>query len=139
MFGALPALIRVESGKHQCWWLKRAISVAQGDPNAVVAKSDQVGFAITRHINHKARVLIDAPALVISEVRDHEFRRLECAVAIAQGDPHAVIAKSDEVSLTVPGNIGHKAWMPIDAPALVVSQVRNDELHTLEGAIPIVS
>ena len=28
MFGALPALIRVESGKHQFWWLKRAIAVA---------------------------------------------------------------------------------------------------------------
>jgi hypothetical protein len=83
VFGPLPALTRVESGKHQFWWLKCAISIAQGDPDAVIPKSDQVRFAVTRHINHKARVLIDAPALVISQVRDYETRRLECAVAIA--------------------------------------------------------
>src|SRR5262245_65049883 len=59
VFGHLPTLICVESRKHQFWWLKRAVSIAQGDPNAIIPKPDQVRFAITRHINHKARVLID--------------------------------------------------------------------------------
>jgi hypothetical protein len=49
-----------------------------------------------------------------------------------------VIPKSDDVSLTVSGDIGHKAWMLIHAPALVISQVGNYELHNLEGAISVV-
>src|SRR5579872_3820457 len=138
VLGPIPALGRVESGEHQFRRLKRAVSVAQGDPDSVRAEPDQVRFAVTGHVHHEARVLVDAPAVVISQVRDHEPRRLERAVAIAQGHPHAGIAESDQIGLTVSGDIGHESGVLVDAPALVISQVRDDERHGLEGAIPVV-
>ncbi len=138
VLGPVPALRLVESGEHQFRRRKRAVSVAQGDPNSVRPDSNQVRPAVAGHIQHEARVLIDAPALVISQVHDHESRRLEGAVAIAQGRPHAGIAESDQVGLAVSGDVGHEARMLIDAPALVISQVRDDELDGLEGAIPVV-
>ena len=68
VLGALPALSRVEIGEHQFCRLERAVSIAQGDPDAVVPKSDKVCFAVTGHIRDKARVLVDAPSLVVAQV-----------------------------------------------------------------------
>ncbi len=138
MLGPVPTQSRVEVGEHQFRWLEGAVAVAQGGPHTVVPEPDQVGLPVPRQVHHVARVLIDPPALVVAQVRHHELRRLECAVAVAQGGPHTVAPEADEVRLPVSGDVDHESWMLIDAPALVVPQVRHDEFHSLKGAVPVV-
>ena len=136
--GDLPALARTEFREHQCCRLERAVSIAQGNPDTVIPKSDDVCSPVAGEVGDHSRVLVDAPTLVVAQIGEDELRLLEAAVAIAQGDPHAVGAKAEDVGLAVAGDIGDEARMLIHAPPLVISEVRGREFRRLEGAIPVV-
>ena len=131
-------LRRVESAKNQTRRLEGAVAVAERDPDAGVAEPDDVGLAVSGDVDDEARVLVDAPALIVSEVPDDEPRRLERAVAVAERDPDAGVAEADDVGLAVSGDVGDEAGMPVDAPALVVSEVADDEPHAPESSVAVV-
>src|SRR5439155_156643 len=128
--GDSPALVIVESGENEL----RATAARDGRPDTVVAESNDIGFSISGQVSRKAWLLFDAPALVVAQIVDDQLRRLKAAVAIAQRDPRAVVAEADNVSFAVTGYIGEKARVLIDAPAVVIAQIGNDESHGLEGA-----
>ena len=138
VFGRLPALCRIEALENKFWRLEGAVAVAERNPNAGVAEPNDVGLAVAGDVDDEAGVLVHAPPLVVSEVCNDEFRRLERAVAVADGGPDAGVAEPNDVGLAVAGHVDDEAGVLVHTPALVVSQVPNDELHALKGAVAVV-
>ena len=65
----------------------------------------------------KRRCLSTRQPPVEPEVGQHELRRLERAVAVAQRHPDAVVAEADDVGAAVAGDVGEEARMFVHAPA----------------------
>src|SRR6266704_1108210 len=83
-------------------------------------------------------MLIDAPALVISQVRNDEFHTLEGAIPVVPCRPDAGIAKTDDVCATVPGQIREETGMPFDHPARMEAESAKDHVRRLKSAIAVV-
>ena len=132
-----PALVEAELGLHELRRLEGAVAVAQRRPYAGVAEADDVRLAVAGDVGQEARVLVDAPALVEAELRLHELRRLEGAVAVAERRPYAGVAEADDVRLAVAGDVGQEAGVLVDAPALVEAELGLHELRRLERAVAV--
>jgi hypothetical protein len=78
-------------------------------------------------------MLVDAPALVISQVRDDKFHGLEGPVPVVPCRPDAGIAKANEIRTTVPGQIRDEAWMPFDPPARMEAECEEVHVRRLEN------
>ena len=75
-------------------------------------------------------MLVHAPAAGFeAEVGEHELRRLERPVAVAQRRPHAGVAEADDVGPAVAGDVGEEARVLLDPPtAGLEPEVRQHEL-----------
>ena len=73
-----------------------------------------------------------------AEVCQHELRRLERAVAVAERRPHAGVAEADDVGAAVAGDVGQEARVLVDAPA-PASKPRSasTNLRCLERAVAV--
>ena len=136
---APAAGLEAEVGEHELRRLERAVAVAQRRPHAGVAEADDVGPAVAGDVGQEARMLVDPPAAGLeAEVGEHEPRRLERAVAVAQRRPHAGVAEADDVGAAVAGDVGQEARVLVDAPAAgLEAEVGEHELRRLEGAVAV--
>src|SRR5207245_750810 len=75
-----------------------AVAVRASDVHAGIAKPDQIAALVTRDVGDKPWMLIDVPALLRAHVVQHESWRLEAAVTIREGDPHARIPEAHEIA-----------------------------------------
>src|SRR6266568_6145920 len=114
------------------------VAFAERDIDAGIAETDDVDAASTSHVGKKPRMLVDAPAARIeAKVVDHRHGgEIERAVAVAECDVHAVVAEADDVRKPIAGDVNHEARMPVDSPALVMTEVGDDRLR-LEGERPV--
>ena len=62
-------------------------------------------------------MLVDAPALVEAELRQHELRIGEEPAALAEGGPCPGVSEAHDVSLAISGDVGEEAGMPVDEPS----------------------
>ena len=70
----LPALVHTELGQHEPCWCEAAGTVVERHPHAGVAEADQVAAAVAGQVGYVPRMLVDLPALVQTEVSQHESR-----------------------------------------------------------------
>ena len=109
--------LEAEVRQHELRRLERAVAIAQRRPHPGIAEAHDVGPAVTGDVGEEARVLLHPPATgLVAEVRQHEPRRLERPVAIAQRRPHPGIAEAHDVGSAVTGDVGEEARVPVDAP-----------------------
>ncbi len=113
-----PPASKPRSASTNCGAWNDAVAVAQRRPHAGIAEADDVGLAVAGDVGQEARVLVHPPAACFeAEVCQHELRRLERAVAVAERRPHAGVAEADDVGLAVAGDVGQEARVLVDAPA----------------------
>ena len=90
--------------------------------DAGVAEADDVGPAVAGEVGEQARMLVDPPAAGLeAEVGEHELRRLERAVAVAERDLHAGVAEADDVGPAVAGDVGQEPRVLVDPPAAALT------------------
>ena len=75
----------------------------------------------------EARIPIDPPTSgVDAEILEHRNRRIvEVSAALAHRHENPGIAKADDIALTVAGHVGDEARVLVDAPTLIVAEIRN--------------
>ena len=78
---------------------ERTIAVPQDDKDAVGPEADDVREPAIGQVCEKSRMPVDPPILGGAEICEHGIgqRLSEGTVAVAQRDPNAVFAKSDDV------------------------------------------
>ena len=151
---ALPSPVR-SATKRGCWstrqpWLyprsiehefrrlESAVAVAQRGPDAVVAEPDDVGLAVSGEVSDEARVLIDAPALVVPQVHEHEFHaarrcRPRCCSAVqTPASPKPTMSARPS-----PVRSARNADMVFDPPAGVEVESVKDHVRRLEAAVAV--
>src|SRR5690606_14967811 len=113
-----------------------APSVAERHPHAFVAEADDVRDADASQIGEEARMPVDAPAPGdVAEILEHGHgREPEAAVAVAERHVDAGIAEPDDVRAAVAVDVGEEAGMPVDAPSLLIAEIREHEGGRVEGA-----
>src|SRR5205823_7521107 len=67
---------------------------------------------------------------MVAEFGKHEISGLKTSVPVAQGDPDPGVAEADDIGLAVAVQIGQEARVQRDSPALIVAEVRQDQLRT---------
>src|SRR3981189_3563144 len=119
--------------------VERAIALAESDIDAGVAKAHDVGKPIVVDVEHEAGMTVDAPALVVTEVRHDRLRREgERAVAVAQCHVYAGVAEGHDIRKAVAAQVREHARMLVNAPAArLESEVCEHELRILEGAVAV--
>ena len=103
--------------------LEATVTVIEGDPDAVIAESDDVCSSVACEVGEEPRMQVYAPAasstcnMVKAEVVvDDALGCLEATVTVIEGDPHAVIAESDDVCSSVACEVGEEPRMAAYAP-----------------------
>src|ERR1700751_4339239 len=135
-----PVLVIGKVVEHRVWkgLAERAIAIAQSDPNAVFAESDNVGESAVGQVDKKSRVTADAPILVVAVVSDCDFRPLKSSVPVANGRPHIFVAESNDVGETISVEVNNEARMLINPPASrLVTEVGDHDLRVLKTAVTI--
>ena len=86
------------------------------------------------------RVLFDTPAPdIITEVPDDQLRCLAGAVAVVERDIDPSVSEADDVRTAITGQISKEARMPVNTPPpCVITEVPDDQLRCLEGAVAVV-
>jgi hypothetical protein len=98
MFLDAPILVVAEIAQHEERVLKGPVAIPERRPNAVKAKSNDVGEAILVQIDQKSGMLVHLPASGLeAEVGIHDVGILKCAIAVAERHPHAALAEADDV------------------------------------------
>ncbi len=123
-----PALVETEIGEHEFLGGKAAVSGRQGGPNAVVAESYDVGLAVAVDVGDEADVFIRPPALVETDVGEHELLWGKAAVSRRQGGPDAGVAEPHDVGPAVVVDVGEELDVLVGPPALVEAEIGEHEL-----------
>jgi enamine deaminase RidA (YjgF/YER057c/UK114 family) len=62
----------------------------------------------------------------------------ECSIAVVQGNMHSTLAKTNDVSLSISGQIGEKTRVFLDTPTTsALAKAMQNRLGWLEGAITV--
>src|SRR5262249_23756191 len=85
-----------------------------------------------------ARVLVDAPAVIVSKVRDHELHGLERAVSVVPRSPHTGVAKTDDVRAAISREIGQETRVLLHHPPRTEVEPGRDHVGRLTRAVPVV-
>ena len=119
----LVAQVRVDEARL----LERAVTVPERRPDARVAEADDSVAPAAGEIGDETRMLVHAPPLVDPEVREHERRLAERAVAVAECRPDAGVAEAHEIGRPAPAQASGEPGMLAHAPALVDPELGQDE------------
>src|SRR6266436_1073776 len=112
-----PTLVITEQTWSELRRSEAALAIVDSGPYACVAKSDDVGAAILVQVGDKSWMLFHTPTLVVAKVVVNRACFLKSALAITDGRPHTVVAKSNDVIDTVVIQISHEPGMLIYLPA----------------------
>lgn len=126
-------LVRDSAGTPEC-----SIAVVECDVHAIICKPNEIKFAISRHVHNKARVLGDAPALVIAEEGEDLFGRLESAIPVVIRDVNVMIPESNDVKESVSVEIGEEAQVLFRPPPSAVSKIPHSKFRWGERPISVV-
>src|SRR5262249_406363 len=127
-----PSVVDTEIRQHELRCLKGAVAIAQRHVHTGITETNAVGAPIAREITQEPRMRVDAPALVVAEVRHRELRRLKAAVAIAQRHIHTGITEADDVGPTVARDITEQTHMSVDMPTTRFGTEVGDDRHRRE-------
>src|SRR5262245_47223095 len=112
--GREPEVVDDRSGSE----IEGSIADAVRDVHTGLAEAHDVGASLTLHVREEPRVPFDAPAAGIeAEVpNDRDRIEAECAVALAERDEYAVVAKAYDIAAADAADVGHETRMFVDAP-----------------------
>jgi hypothetical protein len=119
------------------WFAEGAVGILEGQEDAGVPEADDVGASILVEIGDEAWVPVHPPPLLDAEVRVNELRFPKASLTSADGCPHAVVTKADDVGVSIAVDIEDEPWVLVNSPTLVVTEVPEDELGRLEGAVAV--
>ena len=122
--------------------LEATVTIIEGDPDAGIAKSDDVRPSVACEVGEEPRMPVYTPISgpKAEAVVDDALGCLEATVTIIEGDPDAGIAKSDDVRPSVACEIGEKSRMPVHTPfpSIEAEVVVNDGLGCLKTTVTII-
>lgn len=125
----LPPLLHTEVVKYQLGWLECATAIVVRNIHPSGSESDDISTLITSKVGNIARVLVDLPSLIGSEVVDDAGDRTKFITSLVQGDIDSGSATAYDIHLPVARQVGDEARVLVNAPATgAVAEVVDDGL-----------
>jgi hypothetical protein len=117
------------------------IAVVFRNNDASLSKSNDVGETLSVEVGQKAEMLVEPPALSITEVIENNGGRSESGASrgrVVLGQEDACVTKSNDISATSLPDIGHVTDVFINAPTCVVCEISKHVHESIESVFVAV-
>jgi len=122
--------------EHQFRWFYDALTLVDRNIDAVVTEADNINTRFARHVGEGPNMLVDAPTAREGELVEalNNVGIFECSIAIVFRNDDAGLSKSNDVGETFSVEIAQEAGMLVDPPALIITEVTDNNGGLSESA-----
>jgi len=126
--------------EHKLRWFYGAITLVDREVDTLVTEADNINTPFACHVGEGPNMLIDAPTAREGElVQIWKFVGIfECPIALVFRNNDARFSKSNDVGETLSVEVGQKAEMLVKPPALIITEVIENNGGRSEYAFRVV-
>jgi hypothetical protein len=120
--------------------MESTIAVIHCNVNPGGTEPDDIPTLVACEVGNESRGLVNLPSLCSSELVDDQVDRPKSATAVVQRRPASGISATNDVGLSIPGQVRYKAGVNANLPSSSAkAEVAEDGLHWGKGPIAIVA